>query len=144
MTGAGMPKAIFRRTYRLRPAQRIAMFYAWAVLSNITGDDSGLEDMAEIKKLLSERKLTPGSVFLQFRDGKLFDDDFNLEERPFAGTYYQNADCYIADYDSVLGAEHTTLYRVPDSWGTFDKLRSILDTRLDEWRRGVLRPKSAQ
>jgi hypothetical protein len=50
---------------------------------------------------------------------------------------------YLADYDAILGKGVADLYRAPDTWENFDRLRPILGRRFAEWKAGELFSKDA-
>ena len=47
---------------------------------------------------------------------------------------------YLRDYEDAFTAKRffrnplPTLYHVPDTWPSFEKIRSVLDRRFSEWR----------
>jgi hypothetical protein len=115
-------------------ATHTGMFLAWALLEGLGGDVFDAADHERLKK----RAVTPGQFFLD-SDGKLVDEMLSDEGNRFTQAYFDmEKGQYLYDYDRVLCAGVDTAYRVPDSWQNFDKLKPMLDRRLDEWRRGVL------
>jgi hypothetical protein len=115
-------------------ATHTGMFLAWAMLSGLGGDVFDAGDHERLKK----RAVTPGRFFLD-SDGKLVDEMLSDEGNRFAQAYFDmEKGTYLHDYDRVLCAGVETAYEVPDTWQNFDRLKPMLDRRLDEWRRGVL------
>ena len=110
------------------------MFVAWAILGGLGGELAG-DDLPP----LQARSITPGRFFFDTCDGKFVDEMLNDEGNRFAEAYFNlDKGQYLHDYDSVLCAGVETAYQVADTWENFDKLKPMLDRRLDEFRRGVL------
>jgi len=115
----------------------IALFVAWALLSDLAGAIHTEEFPDDLLKL-KQRELTPGSFFFRACDGKFTDEDLNDEGNAFAQSYFDSDNGrYLKDYEEVLGADLPTLYNVPDTWESFDRLRPRLDSRLAAWRAGA-------
>lgn len=113
----------------------IAMFVAWALLSDL-GGTLHTDDFAEDLAALKARQMTPGEYFFASCDGKFTDEDLNRRGNAFASFYFDDNDRgYLADYDDTLGGDVPTLYHVADSWDTFDRIRSVLDERYAAWRK---------
>lgn len=109
-------------------ATHAGMFLAWAILSGLADDELDAEPV-------TSRSTTPGAYFLQQCDGKLIDEDLNNEGNAFALAYLDlEQGSYFADYESQLGSGLPTLYHVPDTWETYERLKPLLDQRLMEWR----------
>jgi len=115
-------------------ATHTGMFVAWALLSGL-GSDILTVDAPEDLAQLRERSVTPGQFFMRTCDGKFTDEDLSELGNQFVAAYFdlRTAD-YLGDYEATVGAEGENLYRVPDSWTTFDRLKPILDSRFAEWR----------
>jgi hypothetical protein len=118
-------------------ATHTGMFVAWAFLSGLAGEFHLNESPALLEKLRS-RSITPGQFFLDACDGKFTDDDLSDEGNAFAQAYFAfEHGSYIRDYDQVLVGSLPSQYHVPDTWENFEKLRPILDKRLEEWRQNA-------
>ncbi len=112
----------------------IAMFVAWALLTDLGGSLHS-EDFPDDLAALRARQMTPGEYFFTACDGKFTDEDLNRRGNAFATFYFDDDDRgYLADYDDTLGGDVPTLYHVPDSWETFDRIRTVLDERFKAWR----------
>lgn len=117
-------------------ATHIGMFVAWALMSGLAGDIHVTDPSGAIPKLRA-RSITPGRFLLEYCDGKFTNEDLNDEGNAFARAYFESPPGpYLADYEVVLGEGLPDLYRVPDTWGNFDRLRLILDRRFAEWKNG--------
>jgi hypothetical protein len=113
------------------------MFVAWGFLRGLAGRIH-IEDFPDDIPKLQVRTATPGQFYLEACDGKFTDEDLTDEGNAFAAHYFDlQKGSYLADYESLLAADLPTLYHVPDTWATFDKLKPVLDTRFQEWRRGT-------
>lgn len=112
-------------------ATHMGMYLAWAWSAGL-----GAAEFAAERDALAGRKRTPGAFLLDEFDEKLFPELFNDEGNDFTSSYYM-ADgpaTYLWDYESTLGAAVESLYSVEDSWDSFEKLKPVLDARLEAWR----------
>lgn len=115
-------------------ATHTGMFLAWALLSGLSGALHSEEFPKDIDRLKS-RSVTPGAFFLEVCDGKFTDEDLNDEGNSFAQAYFDfDTGEYLDDYEKTVGANVPELYYVKDTWENFDLLKSVLDTRLEQWR----------
>jgi hypothetical protein len=112
------------------------MFVAWALLSGLAGQIH-VEEFPQDLEALRTRSITPGQFFFKFCDGKFIDENLNEQGNAFAAAYFDlTHGSYLADYESVLGGEFPSLYHVPDTWLSFDRLKPTLDSRFSEWLAG--------
>ena len=118
-------------------ATHIGMFFAWAVLVGLVVDEDWF-DLAAIRERFVSRSSLPGATFLHEFDGKLVDDIFSPEGAEFTTAYYENGNGYFVDYEKTLGDKLPSLYHVEDGWRTFDRLKSVLNKRFTECKRGAL------
>lgn len=52
--------------------------------------------------------------------------------------YYQAGDCpYFRDYDDILGTGLSTLYHVPDSWESYDKISKKITERFESHKQSI-------
>lgn len=115
-------------------ATHTGMFVAWAMLSGLAGEVP-TEESGELIQQLQRRALTPAQFFLEACDGKFTDDDLNDEGNAFAAAYFDfEHGEYLQDYEEALAADVATLYHVPDTWESYDRLKAVLDRRFKEWR----------
>ena len=115
-------------------ATHTGMFVAWAMLSGLAGELHTMEFPQDLEALRS-RKVTPGQFFLSACDGKFTDENLTDEGNAFAQVYFDfDRGRYLKDYDEILARGLPSMYHVPDTWGSFDRLRPVLDLRLKEWR----------
>ncbi len=115
-------------------ATHSGMFLAWAIMNGMAGeilenDASGL--LANLKN----RKLTPGQYLIKACDEKFIDIDLNEEGNAFAREYFDFENgAYASDYEKTLAQKLPTLYHVPDSWETYDKLAPVITSRFKAWK----------
>ena len=116
-------------------ATHTGMFVAWALLTGLAGEIH-TEELPEGLEKLRSRSVTPGQFFLEACDGKFTDEDLNDEGNAFAQEYFDfDRGAYMNDYDQLLAKGLPSQYHVEDTWTNFDKLRHVLDKRLDDWQR---------
>jgi hypothetical protein len=114
-------------------ATHIGMFVAWALLAGLSGS-THVDDFPDDIPRLRARTVTPGQFILASCDGKFIDEDLNEQGNAFAQAYYDlEKGIFFADYERVAAPDLPTLYHVPDSWETFDKLKPVFDRRLAEF-----------
>ena len=111
-------------------ATHIGMFVAWCVLHGLAGDN-----LADELAPLRARALTPGQWFLQACDGKFTDEDVDDDGNDFTAAYFEADDMtYVADYQDTLALDVDSLYRVPDTWASYDALAPVIDARFAAWQ----------
>ena len=115
-------------------ATHSGMFFAWALLAGL-GGELHTDELPEDLEQLQSRTITPGQALIKFCDEKFTDEELNEEGNSFAQEYFDfDRGMYLADYKKVLGAKVPSLYHVADTWENFDRLKPVLDQRLQEWR----------
>lgn len=119
-------------------ATHIGMFVAWALLNGLPGEVHTDEFPEDLKRLKS-REITPGQFLITACDEKFTDEDLNDEGNAFTQAYFDlQTGKYLTDYESILGANVPSLYYVPDTWESFDKLSPIIKERFLQWKSGEL------
>lgn len=114
-------------------ATHIGMFLAWALLAGLGAEEDPIFDDEELRAL-RERTTTPGRFLISACDEKFVGEELSEEGEEFARGYYEER--YTGDYFDLLAEDLESVYHVPDTWETFDRLASLLDRRLAEWRAG--------
>jgi hypothetical protein len=112
----------------------IGMFVAWALLHGLAGDIHLIEFPEPLARL-RERRVTPGQFFLDACDGKFTDEDLSELGNRFAQHYYEHDDrpgAYFTDYAATVATEPSSIYHVPDSWETYDRLAPVIQQRFTE------------
>lgn len=123
-------------------ATHIGMFLAWAVLGGHVSEELG-EDAAGALAALRDRRTTPGAFVLDACDGRLVDEDLDDVGAAFASAYYAGDDededeggLYLEDYVDAVSpgdGEPEDVYRVPDTWETYDLVGPLIDARFSQW-----------
>jgi hypothetical protein len=117
-------------------ATHAGMFLAWALLSGLAGR-MHVDEFPRDLEALRTRSITPGQFFLTHCDGKFIDENLDDRGNAFAAAYFDfEKGRYLADYEGVLGSDLPSLYHVPDTWQSFDRLKPTLDSRFSEWLAG--------
>ena len=113
------------------------MFLAWALLNGLGGELFTSEE-PELVNELQGKSITPGKFFLKYCDGKLTDEDLSGVGNRFTEAYFdfENGK-YVEDYEELLARDLESLYHVPDTWETFEKLRPTLEKRFASWQSGA-------
>lgn len=112
----------------------IGMFLSWCLLNGL-GGLIHREDFSDFLEQLEARQITPGRHFLSACDEKFWDEDLNDEGNAFAQTYDASDNARnIADYFDALGDDLPSLYHVPDSWESYERIAPIISRRFEEWK----------
>lgn len=115
-------------------AIHIGIFVAWCQFNQLGGTLLSEDFPDELQKLI-EHKVTPGAWLLSACDGKFTDEELSDEGNKFAEFYYElKTGNYIKDYERVLGGSGKTLYHVPDTWESYDKLAPVIASRYKNWK----------
>lgn len=112
------------------------LFLGWAIEAGLVSDDFLRETEEEVAAFRA-RKITGPQLFESAWDGKLFVEMLTEEGNAFAREYFDYArGGYLADYEQTLGEDLPSLYHVPDTWESYNKLKPVLEERFAEWKRG--------
>jgi len=115
-------------------ATHTGMFVAWCLLNDL-GGSLHTEEFPDTLVELRERKLTPGAFLIEACDGKFTDEDLRVEGNAFTEVYFDFSEGkYLSDYEECLGVEGGSLYAVPDTWDSFDKLAPVISRRFENWK----------
>ena len=116
----------------------IGMFLAWVILRDLTSRALERAAGAKVQELI-DRKITGRSLLFDALDEKFFDGLLNMAGKAFVRDYYET-NCYISDYDMVLGTGLPSTYHVADTWENYDKIAAVLNDRFHRWQRGEKPP----
>jgi hypothetical protein len=119
----------------------IGMYLAWIIQRDL-GSAVLRKHARDSLGLVKERKITGRELLYTELDEKFSDALLTKVGKDFTRDYYQS-NCYIDDYDEVLGGKLPTLYHVLDSWENYDKLAPVIDQRFSRWQQGEVPPVSA-
>jgi len=116
-------------------ATHIGMFLAWALLNGLAGEIH-LSEFPQMLEKLETRAITPGQFLVEACDEKFTNEDLNEEGNLFAQDYYRGDHArYLSDYEKALGKNVPTLYHVPDTWESFDRLAPVIAARFNKWQK---------
>lgn len=142
-------------------ATHVGVFLAWAVLHDLASD--ALLDGAAAEVAALRERGTTGARLVLARGGRLDGDDLTAVGDAFARAYYAGDDpddtgdetddgaggLYLEDWvDAVVptGDDPADVYRVPDTWETYDLVAPLVDARFAQWedegRPAVLRQRT--
>jgi hypothetical protein len=120
----------------------MAMFLAWLVLHDL-GSDLFANELRGSLVALQSRTITPSRWLFSDCDEKFSSHLLSDEGNRFASAYYADAEkqhdgpgSYLRDYSETF-PDAETLYHVPDSWRTYDKLDPVITSRFKDWRRAL-------
>ena len=108
------------------------MYLAWLSDKHLLAPWFEEDFKAELVQL-RQRQVTPAR-FLGIVDGALVSDMLNEQGNAFSTAYYLSNQ-YFSDYDRLLASTLPSTYHVADTWENFEKLRSQIDERYEEWCR---------
>lgn len=128
--GKGFPKEINTEC----GGTHIGMFLTWIIENDLIGE-LHREDSQESLSKVKNREITGRDFLIKECDSKFWDEDLNEEGNEFAKYYYANQDYgqYILDYEEIF-TEYNNLYKVKDSWENYDRLKSVINKRYNEWK----------
>lgn len=111
------------------------LFLAWLINRGLISSSFAARQRDAIESI-RERNLTGPSLFHSM-DGVLDSSMVNTEGREFCAQYFDlKSGPYIDEYESLLARDLPSLYHVPDTWDSYDRLAQHLDRRFAEWRGG--------
>jgi hypothetical protein len=108
------------------------MYLAWLSDKHLLAPWFEEDFKAELVQL-RQRQVTPARFF-GIVDGALVSDMLNEQGNAFSTAYYLSNQ-YFSDYDRLLASTLPSTYHVADTWENFEKLRSQIDERYEEWCR---------
>jgi len=120
-------------------ATHMALFVAWCALNGMGGEPNEVENSKALEALRA-RAVTPSQWFIAICDEKFTDEDLSEEGNAFAIDYYNaeakqhsRSGCYLVDYENTF-PEVPTLYGVPDTWQSYDRIAPVIARRAAKWR----------
>lgn len=110
------------------------MFVAWCQLNGL-GGELHTQDFPEMLDKLKNRKITPAQWFIVACDEKFTAEDLSEQGNEFTLWYYESdPPLYIEDYHSNCSSNLESLYHVPDTWDTYDKLAPAIRQQFNAWK----------
>ena len=114
-------------------ATHIGLFVTWCLLNGLAGKIHA-DDIDKPLEKLEKRISTPGEWFIRYCDEKFTDEDLSELGNCFASSYYAGEEApYLKLYVSVLLTDDDSVYSVPDTWETYDRLAPHLRDGFDRW-----------
>lgn len=113
----------------------IGMFVAWLLLHGHASEEA-IEDIEADIARLQDRSTTPGDFLVKVMDEKFDSDDFSDAGNAFAVAYYQGDDGASVYFDDVIeigGYDGEDVYRIANTWETYDALASRIEQRFRDW-----------
>jgi hypothetical protein len=113
------------------------MFVGWLIDRDLVSEQFRKEYGAAITQF-KHRHMTGAQVYRDCLDGMLLLEDISEIGNRF-GIYYFNMENgeYLIDYENTLGMGLPSLYHVQDTWENYFKLKSLLDSRFEEWHKMI-------
>jgi len=109
------------------------LFLGWLIDNDLISEQFKTDLSAEIARFKQQR-LTGPQLFQKCCGGVLMLDDLNATGNRFAMEYFEfNAGQYLHDYQTTLGKGLPSIYHVADSWENYNKLKSVINKRFNEW-----------
>jgi hypothetical protein len=110
----------------------IGMYLAWIIHHNLVGELHITESQESIAKV-KNRTMTGTEFLICECDEKFWEADLNAEGLAFTQLYYENT--YYDDYSKALGANHPSLYHVPDTWENYDIISKHITSAYARWQK---------
>lgn len=119
---------------KLQAAAHIAPVFIWLV-SNGYIRHSELDAPRDWRKELADRKMSPAEFFDYFSDSKLIVDE-ESEITDFLNDCYmeQYVPAVLDDTNLEYDSRFNEPYNLKDSWENCDRIATILDNLLKDWR----------
>ena len=117
----------------------IGMFLTWCIDRNLISEEQ-MEEAGEELAKVKNRTLNGAEFLDSVCDGKFTTDDLDDTGNSFAKAYYGRKEGKYASYfDDYKNLFHTSagefiVYSVPNSWENYERIKSIIDKRFEDWK----------
>lgn len=109
------------------------MYVAWCALNELLSEQTR-RDFAEDCDALLARARSPCSLYRAF-GGVFTDSHLNESGVAFAKAHFDfDVGDFLDDFIATLAADLPSAYHVADDWGSFDRLRQVIDQRFHDWK----------
>ena len=110
------------------------LYLGWIIDRNLYSA-AFAEGSGDLIARFKAREATGPEVY-EWWDGCLIDDMLGDEGNAFSRHYFDfDRGRFLNDYEELLAAGLPSLYHVPDTWESYERLKTRIDERYDEWRR---------
>lgn len=113
------------------------LYIAWLIDNDFIEPDFKNDHLDALNKLIA-RQITPSKFYEEQLDGVFDAEGLTQEAIKFTTEYFDfEKGKYIADYLTTLDPDDSlpSIFHVSDSWSNYDKLKPVLNRRLDEWKK---------
>lgn len=129
-------------------ATHIGMFLAWCIDNDLLNEEQ-MEENDDAIKSVKNREMTGAEFVIDIFDEKLIDDDLCELGNGFAAAYYTDGSTFGKEYSSFIDDylnvfddyteegedKYETLYHIEDTFENYDRIKTIIDQRFDQWRK---------
>lgn len=119
-------------------ATHIGMYLTWCAHNGLLRDDLDLQPATA-----RSQETSPGGFALAAADGVLSSDLFTAAGVAFTTAYYGLPDddedaefSFDDDYVDEFFDDGESIYHVPDTWQSFDRISPVIDARFAQWQAG--------
>jgi len=111
------------------------LFVAWLAENGLM--ETAITDSCKTTiNSLAKREVLPSTLFRQL-DGVFDNDDVTDEGRRFCDDYFDfDAGNFLDDYIDTLSSLLPSMYHVPDSWASYDRIAPRFAERFRQWKKG--------
>jgi hypothetical protein len=108
------------------------LFFDWIVLNDLLSPGFGFEEHVIAKT--KERVWSPTGIY-EWCDGVLVDDMLSDEGNAFAMAYFDfGSGQYLKDYETYLSKELKSVFAVPNTWDSYDRIAPVIDVRYRQFK----------
>ena len=112
----------------------IGMYLGWIIDTELYSEH--FEDEADIQIFRFGRREISCTILSEIWDGYLGHELFDRTGNMFT-YYYYGGGLYHSDYQSLLVKELPSIYHVKDTWENYEKIKSRIDMRYNDWQKMV-------
>ena len=109
----------------------IGMYLGWIIEKVLYSDNFANEASTEIFRF--KRREISCTILGEIWSGFLAFETLNLQGSNFTLFYYTSG-LYHREYEEVLGSGFPSIYHVEDTWSNYEKLKTRINARYEEWR----------
>lgn len=115
----------------------IGFFLTWIIQNDLIGNlykEISLDSINKVKR----QEITGREFLIEECDSKFYNEVLNDEGQRFVKYYYEDdgEENYFADYARVF-SEYDNIYEVENTWENYDKIKSVIEVRYQEWKNNI-------